>query len=50
MCKLDTMKNAFLNLALPLLQLIEPGPAPKFKIREGLEVTIWDSWIVKIKK
>jgi hypothetical protein len=49
------MKNAFLNLAVPLLQLTEPGNTPKFKIKEGLEglykfklVTIWDVWQIKV--
>jgi len=36
-CKLDTVKNAFLNLAIPLLQLTEPGPPPKFNIRLDLQ-------------
>lgn len=44
------MKNAFLNLAVPFLQLTEPGPAPKFKLREGLEVNIWDRWELKLSE
>lgn len=41
-CSLDTMKNAFLNLAVPLLQLTEPGPMPVFKIHEKLSVNLWN--------
>ncbi len=44
--KLENMKNAFLNLAVPLLQLSEPGPVPKLKVHENLVVTIWDRWEV----
>lgn len=42
------MKNAFLNLAVPILQLTEPGTVPKIKLTEGLTVTLWDRWEVKL--
>lgn len=38
------MKNAFLNLAVPILQLTEPGAAQKTKLHEELSVTLWDQW------
>jgi len=45
--KLDQHKNAFLNLAIPALQLTEPGGVPQVKLREGLTVSIWDIWTIK---
>lgn len=46
--QLKDFRNAFLNMAVPLLTLSEPGPVIKSKIREGLEVTVWDQWDYKI--
>ncbi|XP_062608943.1 ubiquitin-like modifier-activating enzyme 6 [Saccostrea cucullata] len=43
---LEVYKNAFLNLALPIIVLSEPGPAEKTVIKEGLTVTMWDRWEV----
>jgi hypothetical protein len=34
-CKVDLLKNVFLNLAIPLIQLTEPGPVPKIKLHEN---------------
>jgi ubiquitin-activating enzyme E1 len=42
--KADEFKNCFLNLAIPNMTLSEPGPAAKFKIHDGLTVTVWDRW------
>lgn len=42
------MKNAFLNLAVPILQLGEPGAAPKVQLHKDLVVTLWDRWDVKL--
>ncbi|KAL3866603.1 hypothetical protein ACJMK2_043889 [Sinanodonta woodiana] len=39
--------NCFLNLALPIMLLSEPGPAERTVIREGLSFTTWDRWEVK---
>eukprot|EP00826_Nyctotherus_ovalis_P044102 TRINITY_DN4733_c0_g3_i1.p1 TRINITY_DN4733_c0_g3~~TRINITY_DN4733_c0_g3_i1.p1 ORF type:complete len:529 (-),score=187.98 TRINITY_DN4733_c0_g3_i1:63-1649(-) len=49
--KADTSlhRNAFLNLALPLLSLSEPGPPPVTELRPGLKVTLWDIWEVRSK-
>ncbi|WAR00961.1 UBA6-like protein [Mya arenaria] len=43
----DRYRNCFLNLALPLLLLSEPGPAETTTIREGLAFTNWDIWEVQ---
>lgn len=37
-CKVEDMKNAFLNLAVPVMQLSEPGSAPVVKLSENLKV------------
>ncbi|XP_066918728.1 ubiquitin-like modifier-activating enzyme 6 [Clytia hemisphaerica] len=44
---LENLKNCFLNLALPMMVLSEPGAPPKTKIKDGLEFTMWDRWVVK---
>lgn len=43
-CKLEKMKNAFINLATPYIQLTEPATAPKTKLHEDLIVNLWDRW------
>jgi hypothetical protein len=45
-CKVEWMRNTFLNLAIPLINMSEPAPPPSTKLREGLSVTIWDRWDV----
>lgn len=45
--ELTEMRNTFLNLAVPLIQLSEPGEASKTKIHDDLSFTIWDRWEVK---
>ncbi|CAG5125849.1 unnamed protein product [Candidula unifasciata] len=44
---LEQLKNCFLNLALPVILLSEPGPVTKTVLREGLSVTIWDKWEIR---
>lgn len=44
---LDKYRNCFINLALPVLVLSEPGPAEKTVIRDGLSYTNWDRWEVQ---
>lgn len=41
------MRNSFLNLAVPSLMMSEPGDPIKTKIKEDLEVTLWDRWEYK---
>jgi len=49
-CKLDQMRNVFLNLAVPSMQAPEPYEAPKIKLAEGVEATLWDRWEIKNAK
>ncbi|KAI8793388.1 ubiquitin-like modifier-activating enzyme 6 isoform X1 [Biomphalaria glabrata] len=44
---LEKLKNCFLNLALPVILLSEPGPVVRTVLREGLSVTIWDKWEIR---
>lgn len=39
-----------MNLAVPVLNLSEPGPVPQVKLHEDLKVTLWDRWEVKLGK
>lgn len=40
-CKPDAMRNAFINLAVPLVQLGEPGEVEKIKVHENLQTNVW---------
>ena len=44
------MKNAFINLAIPFIQLTEPAPAPKVKLHNNLTVTLWDRWDINLSR
>lgn len=44
--KIDDMKNSYLNLAIPSIQMSEPGEVKKKKINDKLSVSIWDRWEV----
>lgn len=44
--KMESMRNSFLNLAVPSLQMSEPGEVAKFKLTEDLVVNLWDRWEV----
>lgn len=39
-------RNAFLNLAVPIMQASEPGDVQKVKLTEKMEATLWDRWEV----
>ena len=43
--KLESYRNAFINLSIPILTLSEPGPVVKHKIHDDLEVSVWDQWV-----
>ena len=43
-CKLEDHRNSFINLAVPSMMMSEPAPAMKNKIKDGIEVTLWDRW------
>ncbi|XP_021348773.1 ubiquitin-like modifier-activating enzyme 6 isoform X2 [Mizuhopecten yessoensis] len=47
---IESYKNCFLNLALPVMVLSEPGPVEKVVLKEGLTVTMWDRWDVQGNK
>ncbi|XP_076443646.1 ubiquitin-like modifier-activating enzyme 6 [Babylonia areolata] len=47
---LESLKNAFLNLALPLLLLSEPGACVRKVLKEGLSVSVWDKWTIRGSK
>ena len=40
------MRNSFLNLAVPSLQMSEPGEVKKVKLTEEVTVNLWDRWEV----
>ena len=42
----EQWRNAFINLAVPLVQISEPGEVPKHKIG-NTEFTVWDIWEFK---
>jgi len=39
--KIELYKNAWMNLALPLVMLSEPQPCPVTKIKDDLSITLW---------
>ena len=45
--KLDAFRNLFLNLAIPLFLLSEPGPCIKTKITKDCFVSLWDTWSIR---
>jgi len=45
---IDKHRNAFVNLALPMISLSEPGPAKVVKLTEELKVSLWDRWDTKL--
>lgn len=49
-CKVEAMRNAFINLAVPILQLGEPGEAEKIKVHETLTTNLWERWSVSSKR
>ncbi|TGZ52325.1 hypothetical protein CRM22_010655 [Opisthorchis felineus] len=43
-------RNAFLNLALPVIILSEPAPCPRIRLPNQSEFTLWDRWTVEPSK
>ncbi|CAL8082855.1 unnamed protein product [Calicophoron daubneyi] len=46
-CSLSA-RNAFLNLALPVILLSEPAPCVRTRLPNGVEFTLWDRWEVRV--
>jgi hypothetical protein len=42
------VRNAFINLALPLIQISEPGEVPKYRVG-NTEFSVWDTWQFKVE-
>ena len=40
-------RNAFLNLAVPIMQASEPGDVMKTKVTDVIETSLWDRWEVE---
>lgn len=47
--KKEDHRNAFLNLAVPIMQATEPGDVIKTKLTEKLETSLWDRWDIEAK-
>lgn len=45
--KLDDYRNTFLNLAIALVVLSEPGACVKSKLAENCYVSLWDKWEIR---
>ena len=45
--KLEEIRNANLNLAVPSLMVSEPGPPKKVTLKAGLDVSVWDIWTLQ---
>ena len=41
---IELFRNAFLNLALPLVVLSEPAAVARERVNENLTFTVWDRW------
>ncbi|KAF7261001.1 hypothetical protein EG68_01616 [Paragonimus skrjabini miyazakii] len=44
--EIEHARNAFLNLALPVILLSEPAPCVRTKLPSGAEFTLWDRWVI----
>lgn len=47
--KKEDHRNAFLNLAVPIMQASEPGDVQKTKLTDKIETSLWDRWEVDAK-
>ncbi|KAF8562797.1 hypothetical protein P879_09517, partial [Paragonimus westermani] len=46
--EIEHARNAFLNLALPVILLSEPAPCVRTKLPSGAEFTLWDRWVIPV--
>jgi hypothetical protein len=44
------MKNSFLNLAVPIMQISEPGKIKRKKINSFIEFSLWERWDFTLDK
>lgn len=49
-CPVESLRNAFVNLAVPIVQLGEPGEVQKIKVHDKLETNVWERWEVSVGK
>ena len=47
---LDKFKNTFLNLAIPVMYMSEPGPPITSEIIPGLKVDTWHRWDIEVTR
>ena len=47
--KLEAYRNCFMNTAINIISLSEPGPVVKHQIHEDLSVTVWDQWTFEVR-
>ena len=45
-CKIESYRNTFVNLAIPLFAMAEPIPSKMTKFQD-LEWSIWDRWVLE---
>ncbi|ESN94142.1 hypothetical protein HELRODRAFT_103068 [Helobdella robusta] len=45
-CGLSNFRNTFLNMALPVIVMSEPGSAKQTLLSNGMQYSIWDRWEV----
>ena len=45
---LDQFKNTFLNLAVPVMYMSEPGPPVCAEIKDGVKVDTWTRWDIEV--
>lgn len=46
--ELDKFKNTFLNLAIPVMYMSEPGPPISHEIKPGLKIDTWQRWDIEV--
>ena len=47
---LDKFKNTFMNLAVPGMQMTEPGVPVTAEVKPGLKVDTWTRWDIEVTK
>lgn len=47
---MESLRNAFVNLAVPIVQLGQPGQVQKIKVHDKLDTNVWERWEVSLGK